>query len=119
MNNNAINFAFEYFKNIQKKIEHLSFHIFLTSPFLIIYFFVIRQIFGLHFISVILLIVMLFLARNSIEVIAFIFFFFTILIYIFGSQVESNYYMSFVYGFILLSVLKYACVIFAKRLFKN
>lgn len=119
MNNNVINFVFGSVKKAQNAFDHLPIHVFMTFPFLIIYFFIARQLFGLHFIFVIFLIIMLFLMRYSIEAIAFVFFFLAILVYVIGPDVESNYYMSFVYGFLVLSVLKYAYIIITKRFLEN
>ncbi len=116
--NNRIN-ELNPFSEIQKKIDYSPFRIFLTTPFLLIYFLIARKIFGLHSILVIFLILLLLVMRSTVEKIAFTFFFLSVLVYLVGTGVEANYYMSFVYGFICLSVLKYAYIIFVGRLKKD
>jgi len=114
-----INFIFGPINKVQKIVDQSYLHIFLTFPFLMIYFLAARQLFGLHSIFVILLVIMLFVARYSVEAITFVFFFLAILTYIIGPDVEANYYMSFVYSFLVLSILKYTYVIITEKSFKT
>jgi hypothetical protein len=71
---------------------------------------ILRIILGPSTFLIYVLIGALFLFRYSFEKIAFIFIFLCIITYLFGLEAEANRYMSFVYIFFVVAVLKYICV---------
>lgn len=85
-------------------------------PLFIIYYFVIRFFTGVNYGVIYGLIAVLLLFRISFEKIALIFFFLCIVAYIVGREVEANHYLSFVYGFLFLHLLKNLYALFKHRL---
>ncbi|MFH1827594.1 MAG: hypothetical protein ABH812_04205 [bacterium] len=74
--------------------------------FLIFYYFLLRAIFGIEYLLIYSFVIFLIAIRLSFEKIALIFFIISLISYIFATVTEANHYMSFVYGFLVLSVLK-------------
>lgn len=62
-----------------------------------------------------ILIIILFVLRQPTEKIAFIFFFLTVILYILGLEVDANHYMSVVYIFIVISVIKQLYIVVVKN----
>jgi len=79
----------------------------LSLPLLVGFFLVIRIFTGTNYGIIYGFIAALLLLRISLEEIALTFFFISILTYITGRDVEANHYLSFVYGFLFLALLKY------------
>ncbi len=111
-----------------KKIWHRSkgnFYIynsqkfFLRWPFFILYYFILRQIFGLNYFVIYGFSILLIFLRLSFETIALIFFSISLIVYFFGSTIEANHYFSFVYGFLVLSVLKYFYFLIKERYLRD
>lgn len=73
-------------------------------------YFILRFIVGPNAFFIYILVGILFLFRYSFEKIAFIFLFLSIATYLFGLEVEANRYMSFVYVFFVIAVLKHMYV---------
>ncbi len=111
-----------------KKIWHKSkesFYIYssqtflLRWPFFILYYFIVRQIFGLNYFVIYGFSILLIFLKISFETIALIFFLISLVVYLFGLTTEANHYFSFVYGFIALSILKYFYLLIKERYFKD
>lgn len=74
-----------------------------------------RFIFGVHPWITYGFAFLLLLLRFSFEKIALSFFLICVMFYVFGKYTEANHYLSFVYGFIFLSLLKYIFVVLKER----
>lgn len=96
--------------NLKKKHTTL-----LSLPALVGYYLILRIFAGETYVGIYALIVILLLMRYSFEKIALAFFFLCIMAYIFGKYTEANHYLSFVYGFLFFTLIKYACLIFMER----
>lgn len=92
---------------------------FLRWPFFILYYFILRQIFGLNYFVIYGFSILLIFLKLSFETIALIFFSISLIVYIFGLTTEANHYFSFVYGFLVLSVFKYFYLLIKERYFKD
>ncbi|EKD86148.1 MAG: hypothetical protein ACD_37C00446G0001 [uncultured bacterium] len=92
---------------------------FLYWPFFIFYYFILRQVFGLNYFVIYGFSILLIFLRLSFETIAMIFFSISLIVYFFGLTTEANHYFSFVYGFLVLSVLKYFYFLIKERYFKD
>ena len=88
----------------------------LNWPFLIIYYFIVRMLIGVSYVAIYGFIAILLFLRISFERIALIFFLISIIAYISGRDVEANHYLSFVYGFLFLYLLKNLYLLFKHRL---
>lgn len=82
------------------------------------YYLIIRFFAGETYVAIYALIVMLLLLRYSFEKIALVFFILCIVVYVFGNYTEANHYLSFVYGFLFFSLMKYLYVIIVERFTK-
>lgn len=76
----------------------------MSWPYLVVYYFVARQIIGLQYGLIYFFILFLLVARVRFITISLIFFTISAIVYILGQQQEANNYMSFVFGFLLLSI---------------
>ena len=90
----------------------------LSLPMLTGYFLLARFAVGVHYGLIYAFIAGLFLLRVSFEKIALIFLSLCIVTYIFGRDTEANHYLSFVFGFLFLTLLKYLYVIVRERFSK-
>ena len=79
--------------------------ILLNWPYLIIYYFIVRQIVGLQYGMIYLFLFFLILARISFITISLIFFVAGCVVYLLGQYQEASNYMSFVFGFLFLTVI--------------
>lgn len=91
---------------------------FLAWQYFIIYYLILRFIFGLTYPLIYASIILMLLARISFEKIAMIFFLIALIVYLFGQDVEANHYFSFVYIFMALSLCKYLYLLLKER-FQN
>lgn len=98
-------------KNIRKNI-------FLSTPFLIAYYFVARQLFGLDYSVIYGFVIVLLILRLSFELIALLFLIISLIVYVMGGRVEANHYFSFVYGLLFLSFIKHAYNLVKERISK-
>lgn len=87
-------------------------------PLFIIGYFVLRQIFGLEYIVIWGFVLTLIFLGISFERITLIFFIIALIVYLSGLDVEANHYFSFVYGFLVLSLLRHFYLIIKKRFFE-
>ncbi len=92
---------------------------FLQWPFFILYYFILRQIFDINYFVIYTFCIILVLLRFSFEICALIFFCISIVSFLLNSPVEANHYMSFVYGFLVLSLAKYFYLLFKDRFYKK
>lgn len=81
---------------------------FVRWPFLILYYEIVRAALGLSYTMIYGFIAVMFLLRTRIEDMLLVFFGVTIFSYVSGQEVEANHYMSFVFGFMVLLLLKKA-----------
>lgn len=104
---------------IKNLVKFISSHKFFASPpALVGYYFLIRTFFGLNYLFIYGFIAILVLLRISSEKIAMIFFSLCMVAYIFGKDIEANHYLSFVYAFLFISLIKYLFGIFRDRYLK-
>lgn len=87
-------------------ISALSTSPFVRWPLLILYYELVRTVLGLSYAVIYGFIAVMFLLRTRIEDMLLVFFGVTIFSYISGQDVEANHYMSFVFGFMVLLLLK-------------
>lgn len=80
---------------------------FFKWQYLVAYYFIFRFLFNISYDLLYLYVVILLIIRTSFEYIALIFFVITIVVYILGMYVEANQYLSFVYIFLGLVLVKY------------
>lgn len=79
------------------------------------YYFLLRLIFGIEYSVIYFFALAIILLGISFEYGALIFFLISMIVYVFGLVVEANHYMSFVYGFMVLFLLKNFYIIFKER----
>jgi len=91
-------------------------NILLWWPFFILYYLILRVIFGLEYFVIYSFVLTLIFLRISFEISALIFFIIGLIAYLLNLTVEANHYMSFVYGFMGLSLIKYLYIIVSDRL---
>lgn len=87
----------------------------LSLPLLIIYFLTVRFFSGGTYAGIYAFIVVLLVLRYSFEKIALTFLVLCIVVYVFGQDTEANHYLSFVYGFLFFSLIKYLYIIILER----
>lgn len=75
---------------------------------LIVGYFLIRMIFGLSYGLIYGYIALLFFLKIKVENMLLLFFSFTLITYVTGQEVEANHYMSFVFGFMVLTLAMHA-----------
>jgi hypothetical protein len=88
------------------KFSKLENNFWFSWYFLILYYFILRATFGVGYLVIYFFAIFMIIIHLSFEKIALIFFVVSIVSYIFAASVEANHYMSFVYGFLGLSILK-------------
>lgn len=91
-----------------KKINKILRQKFLWWPLFIIYFFFLKSALGLSYPLIYVFLFALLLLRISFERIATIFLTLSFITYIVGVNVEAVHYMSFVYIFLVLSIIKHS-----------
>ena len=89
--------------------------IFLSWPAWIVYYLILRSFFGVNNKVIYGLAVVLIVLRISFEEIALTFFVISLIIYLIGTTVEADHYLSFVFGFLFLSLLKYMYFLIKER----
>ena len=94
------------------KIFNLKNQFFFSWYLLIVYYFILRAIFGIEYFVIYAFATFLVIIRIGFEKIALIFFAISMMAYILATPTEANHYMSFVFGFLLLSLLKNLYFIF-------
>lgn len=102
-------------KNLHEIFSKKQRNALLWWPFFILYYLILRIIFGLEYFIIYAFVLALIFLRISFEISALIFFIVSLIVYLFGLTVESNHYMSFVYGFMGLSLIKYVYFIIKER----
>jgi len=98
------------------KFLKLKYSFWFSWYFLIIYYFLLRAIFGIEYLVIYSFAIFLTAIRLPFEKSALIFFIISLISYIFATATEANHYMSFVYGFLVLSVLKNLYFVLKKSL---
>lgn len=101
-------------KKLYKKVSKNN-HKFLKWPLFVLYYFILRGIFGLDYLVIYPFAVSLIIFGIPFEISSLIFFLISLITYSFGATVEANHYMSFVYGFLGLSLIKYFYIIIKER----
>jgi hypothetical protein len=81
----------------------------------ILYYFLLKFFFGIEYYIIYIFVIALIIFGISFEYGALTFFLISMIVYIFGLPVEANHYMSFVYGFMVLSLFKNFYIIFKER----
>ncbi len=84
-------------------------------PVLGIVYLVLRSLLGVSYALIYGFVLVLFLIRVPVEEMLYLFFALVLVFYVFGQHVEANHYMSFVFGFMLLSLILHAVKSFQKR----
>jgi|SRR3989344_737674 len=98
------------------KIFNLKNQFWFSWYLLILYYFILRAIFGIDYFVIYSFSIFMIILRLEFEKIALIFFTISMMAYIFATPTEANHYMSFVFGFLLLSVLKHFYFVFKENL---
>ena len=98
------------------KIFNLKNQFFFSWYLLIVYYFILRAIFGIEYFVIYAFATFLVIIRIGFEKIALIFFAISMIAFVFATPTEANHYMSFVFGFLLLSVLKHFYFVFKENL---
>jgi len=80
---------------------------FLWWPYFVVYYLLLRTLLGISYPLTYVFVIAMLLMRTSFEKIALVFFLLSVTTYLVGADVESNYYFSFVYGFIFLIFIRY------------
>ena len=75
-------------------------------PYILGYFLLARFVLGSSYTLSYILFIAVFLFRIPLSFGALVFFIVAIIVYILGGVIEANHYMSFVYGFLVLFLLK-------------
>jgi hypothetical protein len=81
----------------------------------ILYYFLLRLFFGIEYLTIYFIVIVIILLGISFGYGALIFFLIAMIVYGFGLPIEANHYMSFVYGFMFLFLLKNIFIIFKDR----
>lgn len=89
------------------KFPKLKESIWFSWYFLILYYFILRAIFGIEYFVIYAFAFFLVIIRIEFEKIALIFFTISMIAFILATPTEANHYMSFVFGFLVLSVLEH------------
>lgn len=76
---------------------------------------IVRFFFGVHSPMNYVFVFVLLLLRYSFEKIALAFLLLCVVVYVFGKFTEANHYLSFVYGFMFFSLLKYLFIVLKER----
>ena|SRR3989344_7121293 len=98
------------------KLFKLKDSIWFSWYFLILYYFILRAVFGIEYWLIYAFSLFLIILRVEFEKIALIFFAISMIAFVFATPTEANHYMSFVFGFLLLSVLKHFYFVFKENL---
>jgi hypothetical protein len=91
----------------------------LSWPLLIVYYLLIRIFTGVNYPLIYGFILLLLVLKTPLEKIALTFFILCIVVYVFGANTEANHYLSFVYGFTFLYLLKNLYNILKQRIHKK
>jgi len=92
-------------KKTYKKIFNQN-YFYLNWHFLVGFYLLIRILIGLEYSLILVFVLTLVLLRKNFEESALIFFILSFITYIFNAKTEANHYLSFMYGFLVLSLIK-------------
>lgn len=91
-------------------------HILLSLPSLVLYYLAVVTFTGVSYGLIYAFIAALLLLRYSFVKIALIFFILSFLTFVLGRETEANHYLSFVYGFLFIYLLKNLYLLFKQHL---
>ncbi|PIR79701.1 MAG: hypothetical protein COU25_04045 [Candidatus Levybacteria bacterium CG10_big_fil_rev_8_21_14_0_10_35_13] len=103
-------------KEIINKILTVRENFWFSWYFLILYYFILRAIFGIEYWLIYTFAIFMIIMRLEFERIVLIFFAISMITYVFSTPTEANHYMSFVFGFLVLSLLKHFYFVFKEKL---
>lgn len=88
------------------KLFKLKDSIWFSWYLLILYYFILRGIFGIEYWLIYSFAIFMIILRFEFEKISLIFFAISLISFILATPTEANHYMSFVFGFLVLTLIK-------------